>query len=432
MGASGCARRDFLREVRARQDRSGDRALEPTSSPRKKTMVYRGMNAPSSFVDLPDRDLLLAVKRLVEHERHATAALVASLAEVDARRLFLGEGCASLFVYCTRVLHLSESAAYARIAAARAGRRFPLILELLAGGDVTLTTVCLLAPHVTDDNHRGVLEAARHKGKREVEQLVAALHPRPDIPSTIRKLPAPKVPEAPTQTVRLPVADAVEAARVPVLVSSRALTPETAPTLVPVAPSPAPRPAVVVPLAPERFKVQFTVGRQTHDKLRRAQDLLRHAVPNGDPAEIFDRALTLLLEHLERTKLASAKRPRVSRALVTQSRHIPSAVKRAVWHRDAARCAFVGVEGRCTERGFLEFHHVVPYASGGAATEENIYLRCRAHNQHEAEEVFGRRDLFVRERPPRLPLFFRGRSAYREQRALLVVAGQLVPDRVDI
>jgi hypothetical protein len=140
MPASGCARRDFLREVRTRQDRSGDRALERTSSPRKKTMVYRGMNAPSSFVDLPDRDLLLAVKRLVEHERHATAALVASLAEVDARRLFLGEGCSSLFVYCTRVLHLSESAAYARIAVARVGRRFPVILELLAGGEVTLTT----------------------------------------------------------------------------------------------------------------------------------------------------------------------------------------------------------------------------------------------------------------------------------------------------
>jgi hypothetical protein len=366
--------------------------------PSKKTMVYRGMDAPSSFARLPDRDLLLAVKRLVEHERHATAALVASLAEVDARRLFLGEGCSSLFVYCTRVLHLSESAAYARIAAARAGRRFPVILELLAGGDVTLTTVCLLAPHLTDDNHRGVLESARHKGKREVEQLVAGLHPRPDVPAMIRKLPEPKAPEAPDapiQAVRLPVADApVEPARLPVLVSPPVLAPETAPTLVPAIPPVAPRPAVVAPLAPERYKVQFTVSQRTHDKLRRAQDLMRHTVPNGDPAEIFDRALTLLVEHLERTKLAAAKRPREPRAEVAESRHIPAAVKRSVWTRDAGRCAFVGAEGRCAERGFLEFHHVVPYASGGAATVENIYLRCRAHNQHEAEVVFGPRDLF--------------------------------------
>jgi len=69
-------------------------------------------------------------------------------------------------------------------------------------------------------------------------------------------------------------------------------------------------------------------------------------------------------------------------------------VKRAVWDRDAGRCAFVGREGRCAERGFLEFHHVVPYASGGAATLANIQLRCRAHNQYEAGEVFDPRDLF--------------------------------------
>lgn len=121
-------------------------------------------------------------------------------------------------------------------------------------------------------------------------------------------------------------------------------------------------------------------------------------MPNGDPAEIFDRALTLLVQHAERTKLAAAKRPRPSAAPVGRSRHIPSDVKRAVWKRDDGRCGFVGSEGRCAERGFLEFHHVVPYAKGGLATIENIVLRCRAHNQHHAHETFGAGALFVRER----------------------------------
>jgi hypothetical protein len=141
------------------------------------------------------------------------------------------------------------------------------------------------------------------------------------------------------------------------------------------------RPAVVTPLAPERYKVQFTVGRETHEKLRRAQDLLRHAVPNGDPAEIFDRALTLLVEQLEKSKLAQANRPRAAGSLDPESRHVPASVRRAVWTRDEGRCAFAGTEGRCHETGFLEFHHVVPYASGGATTLDNIQLRCRAHNQ---------------------------------------------------
>jgi len=102
-----------------------------------------------SFVHLSDHDLLAEVKRLAACERQATVRLIASLMEVDARRLYLGEGCSSLFTYCLRVLHLSEHAAYGRIEAARAGRRFPSILELLAEGAITLTTVGLLAPPTT-------------------------------------------------------------------------------------------------------------------------------------------------------------------------------------------------------------------------------------------------------------------------------------------
>src|SRR5215207_2334774 len=73
----------------------------------------------------------------------------------------------------------------------------------------------------------------------------------------------------------------------------------------------------------------------------------------------------------------------------TTSRHIPAAVRRAVWERDNGRCGFVGTQGPCDETGRLEFHHVVPYAAGGAATIENIQLRCAAHNQYEAEQYFG-------------------------------------------
>src|SRR5580765_8087629 len=102
---------------------------------------------------LSDKELLAEVKRLAEHERVTTADLIATLAELDARRLYLGEGCSSLFSYCTQVLHLSEHAAYGRIEAARAARRHPVILDMLAAGLVNLTTVCLLAPHLTEEDH---------------------------------------------------------------------------------------------------------------------------------------------------------------------------------------------------------------------------------------------------------------------------------------
>jgi hypothetical protein len=142
------------------------------------------------FGDLSDYDLLIEVKRLADGERRATTQLIASLAELDNRRLYLGEGCSSLFTYCTQVLHLSEHAAYGRIEAARAARRFPVILQRLAEGSVTLTTVGLLAPHLTSENHLALLDAARHRSKRDVEVLVAGIRPQPPVPSSIRKLPS--------------------------------------------------------------------------------------------------------------------------------------------------------------------------------------------------------------------------------------------------
>ena len=154
---------------------------------------------------------------------------------------------------------------------------------------------------------------------------------------------------------------------------------------------------MVAPLAPERFRIQFTVSRVTHDRLLRAQDLLRHAIPNGDPAAIFDRALITLIAQLEKQKWAAAARPPATSRRAPKGRTISATVRRAVSRRDEGRCAFVGAQGRCAATAFLEFHHIVPYARGGEATEENIQLRCRAHNQYEAEQAFGRAALFVRE-----------------------------------
>lgn len=342
----------------------------------------------NAFTHLTDDQLLVEVAALAARERGATARLITALAELDARRLYLGAGYSSLFTYCTQRLHLSEHAAYGRIEAARAARRFPRILDLLADGSLTLTTVSLLAPHLTPENHESLLAAARHQSKRDVEQQVAALRPLPPVPSAVRKL------SQPARRADLGTTPAADA-------RAHVTTHERADALTPSGAAARNRPAVVAPLAPERFKVQFTIGRDTHDKLRRAQDLMRHSVPTGDPAIIFDRALTRLLSDLEKKKLAVTDRPRRATPSSSRSRHVPAAVKRVVWERDAGRCALVGSDGRCTERGFLEYHHVIAFTDGGPTTADNLQLRCRAHNAYEAVVSFADPDsLFVREHSP--------------------------------
>ena len=330
--------------------------------------------------DLSDGDLLSEVERATTCEREATARLIALLMEVDSRKLYAGQGYSSLFTYCVQRLHLSEHAAYLRIEAARSARRFPVILDKLSDGSVHLTAVSLLGPHLSDGNHVELLAAATHKSKREVEQLLARWRPQPDVRTVIRKLPTPT--QVPVSSSEFPVWASVQ--ETPHLKGpSESVFVLSAPASVAMCPP------EITPLAPERYKVQFTVSHETHEKLRRVQDLMRHTIPDGDPAAIFDRALTLLLADLLKVKCGATERPRSGRPAQSRSRHIPAAVKRAVWQRDGGRCAFHGEHGRCTETGFLEFHHVVPYAERGATTASNLELRCRAHNQYEAELWLG-------------------------------------------
>ena len=172
---------------------------------------------------------------------------------------------------------------------------------------------------------------------------------------------------------------------------------------------PAPARPIVQATAPERYRVQFTIGEGMHTRLRHVQALLRREIqppthgggrqgPDGDPAAIFDRALRLLEAEVDKKKLGATTRPRSIRRATDGrapaagvSRDVPRAVRRVVWRRDGGQCGYVAPEGRrCAQRTFLEFHHKLAYAKGGLATVDNIALRCRLHNQYEGELAFGR------------------------------------------
>jgi hypothetical protein len=334
---------------------------------------------------LSDHDLLGRLTALAGNERAASAELVAHLAALAARpSLYAARGYGSLFAYCTQALRLSEDAACNRIDVAGVARRFPMVLDLLASGALSLATVRILGPHLTEENHVAVLTKASGRSRPGVLELIAELAPRPDVAPSVRKLPAGK---------SVPVAAAPASARTNEAVAFP-VTAAPAPAILTSPPSPRP---VIEPTAPERYRVQFTIGRESHDRLRRLQALLRREIPSGDPGAIFDRAVALLLEQVEKAKLGATTKPRPIRPGTDRSgsRHTPNHTKRIAWRQDGGRCGFVAADGtRCTEVAFLEFHHVEPYALGGPATPGNISLRCRRHNQYEAQRVFGPRTLF--------------------------------------
>jgi 5-methylcytosine-specific restriction endonuclease McrA len=336
-----------------------------------------------SLSHLSNPALLHGLATLVTQDRATTADLLAHLAEVDERKLYVPAGYPSMFLYCLRELRMSEDAAYKRIGVARTARRIPVIFPMLADGRLNQTTVLLLASHLRPDIADELLAAATHKTKPEVEVLLAQRFPQPDLPTLLQ--PIACAAGAGGLTGPTPVGLAPQLA--PERVEPASQSDSQAPN-VPL-PEPAPARARTRPLSPGRFALQLTMGQVTHDLLREAQSLLGHSVAPGDVEAVLQRALRELVCRLRTRKFADCTRPRRQRA-GTGSRYIPAEVKRRVCKRDGGRCTFVNESGRrCEERSGIEFDHIEPVTRGGRSTVANLRLRCRAHNQYAAEHALG-------------------------------------------
>jgi hypothetical protein len=323
------------------------------------------------------------LRRLVSDARRTEAHLLAHLAEVDARKLHLQAGYASLFAYCQKALGLSEMEAFYRITAARLGRKYPLIFEMLEQGHLHLSGICAIRRYVTSENHVEFLQAIRGKSKRQIEELLARRFPREDVAERLRRLQG------------------------------------------------------LEPLSEERYLLQVTISKELKEKLELARDLMSHANPSNDLAMVLERAIEPFIEKLlaRRFGLTHAPRPKVaapstldatpgkqrrkdapnesvsptrtedsvrgespattdarrSRILGDSKRkHIPNQVRREVALRDGLRCTYVSHDGtRCEARAFLQLDHEIGWAKGGSDGSQNLRVRCAAHNQLRAEQEYG-------------------------------------------
>jgi hypothetical protein len=322
---------------------------------------------------ISDDELLERLSKLLSQSRRVEAELVAHIGEVDERRIYAKKAASSMFSYCVETMNLSESEAYLRITVARASRKHPVLLDMLADGRLHLTGIAKLAQHLTDENRDGVLARAVGKTKRQIDELVAELAPKPDVAATMRKLPKKR------EKKKL-----------------KSVSPQLRPDgVAPSPPAPAPaKPPVVVPTAPSRYKVQFTAGAEFHDKLERLRALMRSTIPDGDIGAIIEEAVTEKLERLEAKRFGKTKSPRKNLEetdTTPSSRKIPAAVRRAVCARDQNQCTFVDESGRrCAEKSGLEFHHVKPFGRGGDHSPANIRILCRSHNAYMAERDYGK------------------------------------------
>ena len=402
----------------------------------------------SDIQKLSDLELVRRLTKLLGEDQRLEVDLLMHICEADRRKLYRARAYSSLFKFCVEELHLPEAVAYKRITVARAAREYPVLLEAIAKRKVHLTGTCMLVPHLTSANVKELIEKATHKSKRQIEELLANLFPKPDVKSQIRKLPAKSGPvqskslSAPTATTSVqsePCDDFPKEASPSsgLMQTEQVVTSEEIPCpslsqLVVGQNRSASRRDLVSPLGSSRFKVQFTADATLNAKIGEAQELLGAQIGRGDLAALFSKSLDLLLSDLKNKKHAVTSRPRVQRATVqketekagsddqksttgagktkeesgptgnsvavttqpgnerSKSRYIPRAVRRKVYERDDGRCAYVSPDGkRCSERWGLEYHHKLAFGLGGESTADNLILMCRCHNGLAAEQDFG-------------------------------------------
>jgi hypothetical protein len=317
---------------------------------------------------LSDRELLARLPEARATERAGVAQMIAYLAEVDRRRLYLGEACSSLFAFCVQRLGYSENEAQKRIQVARLYQRLPQVLVELENGSIHLTGLFVLCAHLTDENAATLLEDARGRTKREIEAIIARWFPRSDVLPSITPLLAVTSDMSATIPGNCsPSTMAVDGRSAPARQTSSRLQ----------------------PLSAASYRVEFTANAELHSKIEQARNLLSHAIPNHDLAQLFERALDALL-HVEGRRRLGAGRPRQRPEIKPVSRHVPLDVARTVWERDDFQCTFNDGQGRrCSERRFITIEHRKPFARGGPATPDNLCLLCSAHNAERAREEFG-------------------------------------------
>lgn len=315
---------------------------------------------------LGDDELLAALLGLVRRDNELLAELLAHLAELDQRRLYLDLGFPSLHAYCTTALGMCESSAGRRITAARICRKFPDLLPRVAKGELHLSALCSMSPHLDWNNAPELIELCKYQSRRKVDEILAARFPRADVREKVR----------------------------------------------------------LEPLSVDRYGLHFTIDAEALQELEQVRALARHRLPGGELAELFKLAMRTLRIALEKQRFSAGKKPRVRKATGASSppsgteddstpapgqavsagaEHPPAEVAKAVvarrpsaevarevYARDQGQCTFVAPDGRrCCAREFVEFDHIDPCAAGGEPTAENLRLRCRAHNQLYARQYYG-------------------------------------------
>jgi len=282
--------------------------------------------------------------RLSREFKRTEVDLVDVLQKIDEQKIFRKMGFASLFDYATKGLGLSESVAYGLITVSRKSREIPKLKTAISQGELSLSQAKRITSVLTKENAPELIEKAKTMTQREIEKVVATLNPKAAIGERTRFISA------------------------------------------------------------DRIELKTSLREECMKKLRRIQDLESQKTKKACDLEATLEAMAdFYLERQDPVMKSERilKKPslrKVEKKIVGQPEcstiqprrlRFTSEMKHRVNQRDQTQCTHVDSLGRrCSNKRWVEIHHIIPVSQGGDNRLENLTTLCHAHHRmtHETKE----------------------------------------------
>lgn len=319
------------------------------------------MNLNNSLKKKNNDRLISDLKTLVANEREVLTQILHTIREVEARKLYLAKGFATLFAFMTQFLGYSESAAQRRIQAMRLIKDIPEVEVKIESGKMSLTVAAQVQSFIRRENQKRKEDKVQILEKSEKLDL-------------IKRLEGTSTRDCERKLIEM--------------------APETA------LPKEKTR-----PLTANKHLIQFVADIALMNKIERLKSLLSHQNPEGKYEQLFSKAIEIALEKLDPEKREARRENRREKmtnkktnqslpapAIKSSSRYIPQKIKDRVYLRDQGRCQYRDPDTglQCASKYLLQVDHRYPHALSGENAEQNLRLLCQSHNQYKSEEIFGR------------------------------------------
>ena len=313
-----------------------------------------------------DTNLIESLKTGVLEEKKLLADCLILLSEIMKRNIHTKSGYSSLHKYCLSILPLSKGAVYRRTQVAGKIHCYPILLDLIGSGKLTLTAASVIVGNIGVNTSDSQIITFVGKTVDEIKDLLGESdrHEAPDSISRTKD----RLIEGPVDSSRIGSSEFTGSSQ---LGSSTPVQNNAEPNSC-LDRSETPQKEFI---KEKRYVVQFTGSEALNKKLKRAREVLSHKYPNGKCEEIIGEALDALLAKFapENQKSNNMDKPHNE-----DSAYIPRKMKRDALKNAGYCCELTTTNGkRCDERSKLEIDHIISRAHGGKTTSSNLQVLSR-------------------------------------------------------